>query len=356
MRMRKGARTAMLALLGVLGIGLAVSAAGSAAPARPDFALTASPASQTVRQGQSTSYTVTATTSGSFTGNVSLAATGKPPNTTTTFSPATLTPAKRTALLTVATAPQTPLGTYNLTITGTSGALSHSISLRLTVNPPLALSVSPATVTVPAGSTATYTIAITRTNVTGPVGIAVSSGLPPGVTSSLQPNPTTGNSSTLTLTVATSTKDGSYPVGLVARAATGEFAYTQTQLVVSTPKSRNFTISGNATGALAPGVPPQPLNLTLANPNNQKLAISNLTVTVSRTSAGTACGPANFVVTQYRGSYPLNLAGRQTASLAQLGIASSAFPTVGMLDLPTNQDACQGATVNLVYSGSGQGA
>jgi hypothetical protein len=361
--MRKGARTVVLALLGVLGIGLAFSAAGSAAPAKPDFALTASPASQALRQGQSTSYTVTATASGSFTGNVSLTATGKPASTTATFSPATLTQSARTATLTVSTTTQTPVGSYSLTITGTNGNLSHTIAVHLTVDPvlvaSLALSVSPATATVPAGSAATYTVAVNRTNFTGAVGIAVSGGLPSGVTSALAPDPTTGTSSTLTLTVGSSTKDGTYTIGVVGWAVTNgtiKFAYSQAQLVVSTQKNSGFTISGNVTGALAPGVAPQPLNLTLTNPSNQKLAISSLTVTVSGTSAGAACGPANFVVTQYRGGYPLNLAGRQTASLSQLGVAVSAFPTVGMLDLPTNQDACKGVTVNLVYSGSGQGA
>ncbi|HEY4019999.1 MAG TPA: hypothetical protein VGM75_15010 [Pseudonocardiaceae bacterium] len=362
MRTRKGARTAMLALLGVLGIGLASGAAGSAAPARTDFALGVSPAAQSVWQGQSTAYTVTTTARDGFTGTVSLNATGKPAGATTAFTPATIalstSVSSRTATLMVGTGTSTPTGTYNLTISAASGSLSHTTSVLLTVNrarpPTLALSASPSSNTVPAGSTAAYTVAINRTNFTGPVTIAVATAS--GISASVRPNPTSNNSTTVQLTTSPSTKDGIYPVeiaGWAAAAGTIEYASTQVSLVVSTPKGKPFTISGNLTGTLAPGVPARPLNLTLINPNNQKLSITNLAVTVSGTSS---CGPANFAVTQYSGSYPLNLAANQTATLTQLGVPTSALPTVGMRDLSTNQDACKGVTVNLVYSGTGQGA
>jgi hypothetical protein len=361
----------VLTLLCVLGIGLAYDVAGSAAelaaPSTPDFALGVSPAGQSVQQSQSATFAVTATAKGAFTGGVSLTATGRPTGTTATFTPAAITlstsASSGTATLTVTTATSTPVGSYSVTITGASGKLSHSVSVGLTVNravaPSLALSVTPSTVTVPAGSTGTYQVAIGRTNITVPVNLAVIGSLPAGISPSLSPNPTTGNSSTLLLTTAATTPDGTYTVYLVGWATVGgstKYAYAQTQLVVSTPKGKSFTISGSLRGTLAPGAPPLPLDLTLANPNNQKLTISNLTVTVGGTSAGAACGPTNFTVTQYSGKFPLNMAARQTASLSQLGAAASALPTVGMRDLPTNQDACKGVTVDLVYSGTGQGA
>jgi hypothetical protein len=139
-------------------------------------------------------------------------------------------------------------------------------------------------------------------------------------------------------------------IGLAGGAA-GSAAKADSAL--GTPKGKTFTISGNLTGTLAPGVLARPLNLTLTNPNHQRLSITNLTVTVG--GAG-VCGPTNFAVTQYRGSYPLNLAADQTATLTQLGVPTSALPTVGMRDLPTNQDACKGVTVKLGYAGTGGGA
>ena len=62
--------------------------------APPDFTVTASPASQSVTSGGSTTYTVTvASTGGSFDNAVSLSVTGLPSGATGTFSPASINPA-----------------------------------------------------------------------------------------------------------------------------------------------------------------------------------------------------------------------------------------------------------------------
>ncbi|HEX2551896.1 MAG TPA: M4 family metallopeptidase, partial [Nocardioidaceae bacterium] len=96
----------------------------------PDFALSASPASRTVVQGTSTTYTVTETPSGGFTGSVTLAASGLPTGATAAFSP---NPTTGTSTLTVTTATTTPAGTFTITITGTSGTLSHTTTVTLVV-------------------------------------------------------------------------------------------------------------------------------------------------------------------------------------------------------------------------------
>jgi hypothetical protein len=105
------------------------------------------------------------------------------------------------------------------------------------------------------------------------------------------------------------------------------------------------------------------LNLTLSNPNKKSLSVTNLTVTVqsvTRTSAAMAhnlpCTSADYAVTQYSGPYPMTVPGSGSASLSGLGVASSAWPKVAMLNSTTNQDGCKGATLTLAYSGSGQGS
>jgi hypothetical protein len=145
-------------------------------------------------------------------------------------------------------------------------------------------------------------------------------------------------------------------VGSGTVGGTTKYAYAQSKLEVSAPAGKPFTVAGDLSGPLAPGIPPRPLDLTLSNTNNQDLAITNLTVTVARTSAGAACAPTNFTVVQFSGPYPVRLGANRTASLSQLGVPSSNWPKVGMLDLPVNQDACKNVTVTLAYSGSGQGA
>jgi hypothetical protein len=75
----------------------------------------------------------TITPTGGFTGQVNLSVSGLPSGATGTFSS---NPATASSTLSVSTAASTPAGSYTLTITGTSGNLSHTSTVALVVNPP----------------------------------------------------------------------------------------------------------------------------------------------------------------------------------------------------------------------------
>lgn len=92
----------------------------------PDFAIGASPSSFGVRQGQTATYAVTVTPSGGFMGPVTLSVTGCPQSATCSIS--------SSSALTVATTSNVRTGTYTLLITGTSGSLTHSTPVTLTVS------------------------------------------------------------------------------------------------------------------------------------------------------------------------------------------------------------------------------
>jgi hypothetical protein len=268
----------------------------------------------------------------------------------------------------VTTTSSTPVGSTTITVNGVSGKVSGTVTAGLTVNYPISssfsMSVTPASVTMAPGATAVYTVQLARTNFPGPVTFAVvGDGLPAGATA-FTPNPTTGNSSTLQISTAATTVDGSHTLYLVGSgpnpSGSTQYAYASVQLVISTTGSP-FAISGNLSGLLAPGTS-LPLDLTLANANKKALSVTNLTVTVrsvTRTSAAIAhnlpCAPADYAVTQYGGPYPLTVPASGSAALSSLGVASSARPKVAMLDTTTNQDGCKSATLTLAYSGSGQG-
>src|SRR5260370_30738870 len=98
----------------------------------PDFTIAATPSSQSVVQGNSTTYTVSVGALNGFTGTVSLGASGLPSGANASFNPASIS-GSGTATLTVTTATSTPAGNYTLTITGTSGSLSHPANVTLTV-------------------------------------------------------------------------------------------------------------------------------------------------------------------------------------------------------------------------------
>src|SRR6266436_2018015 len=98
----------------------------------PDFTISATPASQGVNPGGSTSYTVSTSSISNFSGAVTLSVTGLPSGATASFAANNFaTPGNTT--LTLNTSSSTPLGTSTLTITGTSGSLTHSVTVSLVV-------------------------------------------------------------------------------------------------------------------------------------------------------------------------------------------------------------------------------
>jgi hypothetical protein len=360
----------LLSLLGFAVMSGAITAAIAVAPDKAGITVQIAPASQSVTRGQTANYTVTVTSTGGFTGSVALAATGMPSGASATFAPASLSltnGASGTSNLAVATSSSATVGSFTFTVTGSSGKVSGSVTAGLTVNYPisssLAMTATPSSVSMNPGATAVYTAQLTRTNLAGPVTFGLVGGLPSGATASYSPNPTTGNSSTLQITTSSSTPTGTYSLNLVASGQDAggatRYAYANVSMEI-TSKGKDFTISGNVSGLLAPGVS-QPLNLTLVNPNNQTLSITNLTVTVQSVAkkAGAPAGPcstADYAVTQYSGPYPLSVPANGSASLSGLQVAQAKWPQVRMLDSATNQDGCKGASVTLSYSGAGQGA
>jgi len=111
------------------------AAALSGGPVNPDFSLSASPSTQSIVPGSSTTYTATVSALSGFTGNVSLSVSGLPSGATAVFSPSTVS-GSGSSTLTVNTSGGTTPGSYPLTITGASGALSHTAGVTLNVTAP----------------------------------------------------------------------------------------------------------------------------------------------------------------------------------------------------------------------------
>jgi hypothetical protein len=105
----------------------------------PDFSIYSGTSVVRVKAGGNANYGLTLTPLLGFSGSVSLSVTGVPSNSSGTFSvnPVTVTyPNSSRSTLTVSTTSTTPVGTYTLTITGTSGSLTHSINVTLKVVAP----------------------------------------------------------------------------------------------------------------------------------------------------------------------------------------------------------------------------
>jgi hypothetical protein len=101
--------------------------------ATPAFKLLVTPATASVRRGAAALLAISASTSGSFSGTISLSISGLPPSSSTTFSQA----ASGALTMRVATTVQTPTTSYPIRIVGTgrSGgfAVTQTVTATLTV-------------------------------------------------------------------------------------------------------------------------------------------------------------------------------------------------------------------------------
>lgn len=201
----------------------------------PDFTLSASPPSQTLLPGGSTTYSVTVSPKGGFTGQVTLSVSALPTGASGSFAP---NPATTSSTLSVTTTTSTPAGSYKLTIAGVSGSLKHTTTVVLAVSaaPDFTLSASPATQTVRPGNGTTYSVSVNPAGgFAGQVTLSVS-GLPTGASGTFAPNPAT-TSSSLSVTTSTTTPVGTYTLTITG--VSGSLTHSTTvSLAVSqgTPK------------------------------------------------------------------------------------------------------------------------
>jgi hypothetical protein len=101
------------------------------ATATPNFSLSASPSSLTVKQGTSGSSTITVTPSGGFTGSVTFSNSALPSGVTASFG---TNPTTSTSVLTFTASSTATVGTSTITVTGVSGSLSHTTTISLTIS------------------------------------------------------------------------------------------------------------------------------------------------------------------------------------------------------------------------------
>lgn len=103
---------------------------------------------------------------------------------------------------------------------------------------------------------------------------------------------------------------------------------------------------------LYPGHPPQQVPLVVSNPSSEPIEVTDLTVALGGETS--SCSAENFALTQSSVSpaTPLVIPGGASLELPSPTVSA---PTISMLNLPVNQDPCQGAEVPLVFSGEARG-
>ncbi|PYT72949.1 MAG: hypothetical protein DMG42_13580 [Acidobacteria bacterium] len=128
-------RVAAVNASGTSGQSNQASATPNAPPPGSDFSLSASPNSVGVTRGSSARSTITITRQNGFNSGVTLSASGLPSGVTASFNPITVNPPTTSSTVTFTASSNAAGGTFTVTIKGTStsGTLSHTTTIRLTV-------------------------------------------------------------------------------------------------------------------------------------------------------------------------------------------------------------------------------
>ncbi|HXY82623.1 MAG TPA: hypothetical protein VEH56_02805 [Candidatus Saccharimonadales bacterium] len=199
-----------------------------------DFFVSATPPVVTVQQGQTASYTVGVTSVGSFSAPVFLQVSGAPSNSVAGLSPGTVTPPSGgtgTSVLTVATSTNTPLGSYNLTITGSSTlpAITRTTSVTLIVRagvPDFSINVSPNILVLQPSSCGNVSVSVQSFgNFSAPVNLTLSP-IPQHVThvrfipDPIRPAPGGSVGSVLGMCADSSAMNATYPLTVTGSAPT----------------------------------------------------------------------------------------------------------------------------------------
>jgi len=121
-----------------------------------------------------------------------------------------------------------------------------------------------------------------------------------------------------------------------------------------------YTITGNVATPLWPGSAAQPINLVFNNPNSGGIPdgdvrVSSLTVSIASVTGpnitpARPCDASDFALTQFTGGQFFVHPGMTT--LSSYFASSTVWPSIRLINKPSNQDGCKGATVNLNYTGT----
>jgi len=119
------------------------------------------------------------------------------------------------------------------------------------------------------------------------------------------------------------------------------------------PKRFTIDATWDSLADLMPGAPAQPLPVRIGNPNPEPIEVTSLSVAVAPDPPGCPADP-NFAVTPAGLSPSAPLVIPASGSV-KLPTATAGAPTLALRELPSDQNACQGVAVQLVFSGEARG-
>jgi uncharacterized membrane protein len=328
-------------------------------PGTPDFDLTVSRQSLSVVQGVAASVDVTSSASGGFVDGIDITVDGLPDAVSSSFSNNPLTGSDSSALTIAAGATSAP-GTYPITLTGTSGSLTHAATFDLIVKPPadFSLTASPTSQsTSTGGTTGSYKISNNALNgLTGSLDLSVS-GLPFGAAAHFTADPVPlGTDSELTVSTLDTIAIGSFD--FTVNANSGNITHS-ISLVLNVDAVPDFSVSLSAASrSVEQGGTTSPYTLTAAPMNGFShdlgLSVGGLPAgatavfTPSQIPAGAGSSDLAIVTTSSTspGTYPLKikLDGTTLSHTVDATLTVSAAADFTLSATPNSQTIAAGAT------------
>jgi len=212
----------------------------------PGFTLYSSAYGLTMNQSSSATATIGVSPQYGFTGSVNFAASGLPSGVTASFSP---NPATGNSTLTLVTSKTATPGSANVTITGSSGGLTSSLLISLTVNAAnFTIVDAPGQIKLAPGGSGESTIAVIPQNGFGGNVSLAAAGLPDGVTATFSPNPTGTGTSLLTLTANNSAAVGTKTVTITGTSGSETAAAVVVVTVGTAPITTSTTLQVSSAG------------------------------------------------------------------------------------------------------------
>src|SRR2546426_687552 len=296
-----------------------------------DFSITTSPSSVSIPQGEYGNSLVNLIGGTGFNGNISL--TVKP------LSGYIIGCCNRTSVIVIApeiglstlyiiVKPVTPPDDYIITVTGTTGPLTHSFNVTVTVpTPGFSASSAPSSLSITAGTTGTSTINLIGLNgFAGTITLSANSSATLGISTSLSATSVTITStggtmgSTLTISITATTAAGTYSINVTAT-SNGISHSTIVTLIITSPQSS--------------------VQLAAATlPTQSVTAGESVSMTVSVTNSGTT--PVNITITM-----DVNSGTGSNVTVAQKTVILNPGQAAQMITLTWNTTQWSGANYHV---------
>jgi len=220
-------------------------------PANPtaDFSIAPSAPTLDIAQGSSAWGEMYATTTGAFSGTVSLSVSGLPSGVTASLEQfSSISGAGGAATVKFTASSSAATGPHAVTFTGTSGGVSRTTTLTLNVrspSPAFTLSGGGSTLSLTRGATFTFDVWSTWTTGSGALTYSLT-GLPSGVTATFSPQ-SSSDGTNITLSASSSAPIGTWGITINGTSSNGDVATTCFQLAVNPAPAPDFAVFANPT-------------------------------------------------------------------------------------------------------------